>query len=123
MGYDTPRKLGDHEPGGRLSLPIWMTYMRTGLNGVPIAEPAVPEGVVNVGGEWYYNEYVKSGGVTSLGITDSKEPAGHPHREKFKRCRQQTKRNESLICSRTDQLQAWKFKARPLWAQASLVNC
>jgi penicillin-binding protein 1A len=76
MGYDTPRKLGDHETGGGLSLPIWMTYMRTGLNGVPIAEPAVPEGVVNVGGEWYYNEYVKSGGVTSLGITDSKEPAG-----------------------------------------------
>ena len=76
MGYDTPRKLGDHETGGGLSLPIWMTYMRTGLNGVPIAEPAVPEGVVNVGGEGYYNEYVKSGGVTSLGITDSKEPAG-----------------------------------------------
>ena len=75
MGYDTPRKLGDHETGGGLSLPIWMTYMRTGLNGVPVAEPTAPEGVVNVGGEWYYNEYVKSGGVTSLGIGDGKEGA------------------------------------------------
>ena len=28
MGYDTPRKLGDRETGGGLSLPIWIDYMR-----------------------------------------------------------------------------------------------
>lgn len=70
MGYDTPRKLGDHETGGGLSLPIWMTYMRSALEGVAMAEPAVPEGVVNSGGEWYYTEYTKAGGVTSLGLSD-----------------------------------------------------
>ncbi|MEY2953073.1 MAG: hypothetical protein RLZZ401_1160, partial [Pseudomonadota bacterium] len=70
MGYDTPRKLGDHETGGGLSLPIWISYMRTALNGVPVVEPAVPEGVVNVGGEWYYSEYVRNGGVSSLGLGD-----------------------------------------------------
>lgn len=78
MGYDNPRKLGDHETGGGLSLPIWMSYMRTALNGVPIAEPTAPEGVVNVGGEWYYNEYVKSGGVTSLGLSDRDNNAETP---------------------------------------------
>jgi penicillin-binding protein 1A len=68
MGYDTPRKLGDRETGGGLSLPIWISYMETALKGVPIMEPAAPEGVVNVGGEWYYDEYVKGAGVSSLGL-------------------------------------------------------
>ena len=81
MGYDTPRKLGDHETGGGLSLPIWISYMRTALNGVPITEPTAPEGVVNVGGEWYYDEYVKSGGVTSLGLTDKDSTPENPSSE------------------------------------------
>ncbi len=81
MGYDTPRKLGDHETGGGLSLPIWISYMRTALNGVPITEPSAPEGVVNVGGEWYYDEYVKSGGVTSLGLTDKDSTPENPGSE------------------------------------------
>jgi penicillin-binding protein 1A len=49
MGYDQPRKLGDRETGGGLSLPIWIDYMSTVLKGVPVQEPAPPEGVVNVG--------------------------------------------------------------------------
>ena len=70
MGYDTPRKLGDNETGGGLSLPIWITYMQTALKGVPVTEYVAPEGVVNVGGEWFYTEYVKAGGVSSLGLED-----------------------------------------------------
>jgi penicillin-binding protein 1A len=68
MGYDTPRKLGDHETGGGLSLPIWITYMETAIKGVPVAEIPVPAGVVNVGGEWYYDDYAPGRGVATLGV-------------------------------------------------------
>jgi penicillin-binding protein 1A len=67
MGYDTPRSLGDRETGGGLSLPVWISFMETALKGVPVMEPSAPEGVVNVGGEWYYEEYARGGGVGSLG--------------------------------------------------------
>ena len=70
MGYDQPRKLGDRETGGGLSLPIWIDYMSTVLKGVPVQEPGVPEGVVNVGGEWYYEEYARGAGVSSVGLED-----------------------------------------------------
>lgn len=67
MGYDNPRPLGDRETGGSMSLPVWINFMETALKGVPVMEPAAPEGVVNVGGEWYYEEYARGGGVTNLG--------------------------------------------------------
>lgn len=69
MGYDTPRSLGDRETGGGLSLPVWISFMETALKGVPVMEPAAPEGVVNVGGEWYYEEYARGNGVGSLGLS------------------------------------------------------
>jgi penicillin-binding protein 1A len=74
MGYDTPKKLGDKETGGGLSLPIWINFMEYALKGVPVAEYPPPEGVVNVGGEWYYNEYARGGGVTSLGGGGNQDP-------------------------------------------------
>ena len=70
IGYDTPRKLGDNETGGGLSLPIWIEYMKHALNGVPVQQYPVPDGVVSVGDEWYYEEYVKGAGVASLGLDD-----------------------------------------------------
>jgi penicillin-binding protein 1A len=70
MGYDNPRKLGDTATGGVLSLPIWINFMETALKGVPAAEMTAPEGVVNLGGEWYYEEYARSAGVRSLGLED-----------------------------------------------------
>jgi penicillin-binding protein 1A len=70
MGYDNPRKLGDRETGGGLSLPIWIDYMSVALKGRPVEEPLPPEGVVNIGGEWYYEEYVQGGGISSLGLED-----------------------------------------------------
>ncbi len=69
MGYDTPRSLGDRETGGGLSLPVWINFMETALKGVPVMEPSAPEGVVNIGGEWYYEEYARGGGVSNLGGT------------------------------------------------------
>ena len=71
MGYDTPKKLGDRETGGGLSLPIWIDFMGYALKGVPVTEPPVPEGVVNIGGEWYYDEYAKGAGVSSVGLRDA----------------------------------------------------
>jgi penicillin-binding protein 1A len=68
MGYDTPKSLGDRETGGGLSLPVWINFMEVALKGVPIMEPAAPEGVVNLGGEWYYEEYARGSGVGSLGL-------------------------------------------------------
>jgi penicillin-binding protein 1A len=67
MGYDNPRSLGDRETGGSLSLPVWINFMETALKGVPVMEPSAPEGVVNVGGEWYYEEYAHGAGVANLG--------------------------------------------------------
>ena len=76
IGHDTPRKLGDKETGGGLALPIWIDYMQTALRGVPVEEPTAPEGVVNVGGEWYYEEYTRGTGVKELsGEADSGDAA------------------------------------------------
>jgi len=68
IGYDTPRKLGDRETGGGLSLPVWISYMQHALQNVPIAEPAVPPGVSHDSGDWTYTEFSKGGGVSSLGL-------------------------------------------------------
>jgi len=70
IGYDTPRKLGDKETGGGLSLPVWVRFMEQTLKNVPVMEYSAPEGVVFAGGEWYYDEYVKGAGVNSVGLDD-----------------------------------------------------
>ncbi|MDO9199024.1 penicillin-binding protein 1A, partial [Rhodoferax sp.] len=75
IGYDTPRKLGDRETGGGLSLPIWIRFMEHALKGVPVTEPSVPPGIVNSGGEWFYEEYARGAGVSGLGLTDSPDGA------------------------------------------------
>jgi len=79
IGYDTPRKLGDNETGGGLSLPIWIDYMKHALNGVPVEQYPVPDGVVNIGDEWYYDEYAKGAGIASVGLDE--KPANAPNEE------------------------------------------
>jgi penicillin-binding protein 1A len=71
MGYDTPKKLGDRETGGGLSLPVWIDFMSYALKGIPVTELPVPEGLLNQGGEWFYEEYAKGAGVSSLGLRDA----------------------------------------------------
>ncbi len=78
MGYDSPRSLGDRETGGGLSLPVWITFMETALRGVPVYEAAAPEGVVNVGGEWFYTEFSRGGGVGSVGTNDPLQAPSRP---------------------------------------------
>jgi penicillin-binding protein 1A len=71
IGYDTPRKMGSNETGGGLSLPVWISFMQHALKSTPVMEPPVPEGVVNSGGEWYFDEYARGAGVNSLGLSDA----------------------------------------------------
>ncbi len=66
IGYDQPRKLGDRETGGGLSLPVWIEFMGFALKNVPVAEIPPPEGVVQVNGEWFYEEYAGTSGVRAL---------------------------------------------------------
>ena len=70
IGYDNPRKLGDRETGGGLALPVWIEYMQTALKDVPQVPLVPPEGVMNVNGEWYYDEFGPAAGVTGLGLDD-----------------------------------------------------
>ena len=70
VGYDSPRNLGSRETGGGLSLPIWISFMSEALKGVPVASYTPPSGVINVGGEWYYEEFSPGRGVHSLGLQD-----------------------------------------------------
>ena len=78
IGYDTPRKLGDKETGGGLSLPVWINFMEQALRGVPVAELVAPEGVVKVGGEWFYDEHARGGGIYRLGGREAASPDEPP---------------------------------------------
>jgi penicillin-binding protein 1A len=75
IGYDTPRKLGDRETGGGLALPVWIDLMQHALRNVPVQEAEAPEGVVNVGGLWMFDEFGGNRGVASVGLEDKLPPA------------------------------------------------
>ena len=70
IGYDNPRKLGSHETGGGLALPIWIQFMSTALKNEPVAEIQPSSSVVFQNGDWYFEEYANNQGVTSLGLGD-----------------------------------------------------
>jgi penicillin-binding protein 1A len=48
--------------------------METAIKGVPVAEVPAPAGVVNVGGEWYYDDYAPGRGVATLGVEGGPTP-------------------------------------------------
>ena len=39
-----------------------------------MAEVQTPPGVVNMGGDWYYEENARNGGVSSLGMEGASDP-------------------------------------------------
>ena len=82
IGYDQPRKLGDKETGGGLALPVWIDYMSTALKGLPVKEPTPPEGLINVGGEWYFEEYGPGNGIGAVGLDDPPAPAAPTEEER-----------------------------------------
>jgi len=47
VGKDDFSSLGRGEYGGRAALPIWISYMKVALEGVPIADPPPPPGLVS----------------------------------------------------------------------------
>ncbi len=70
IGYDNPRKLGDRETGGGLSLPVWIEFMTHALRKLPPQDLTVPEGVMQRGNDWVYDEYGAGAAVTSVGLED-----------------------------------------------------
>jgi penicillin-binding protein 1A len=70
IGYDNPRKLGDRETGGGLALPVWIEYMAHALRNLPPQVPDVPEGLVQQGGDWVFDEFSGGAGVRSVGLED-----------------------------------------------------
>jgi penicillin-binding protein 1A len=48
VGFDTPRTLGRYETGGRAALPMWISFMREALRGLPDSALTLPEGMVTV---------------------------------------------------------------------------
>jgi penicillin-binding protein 1A len=82
IGYDTPRKLGDRETGGGLSLPVWIEFMQQALKDVPVTDLVPPDGVINVNGEWYFEEFGPAAGVSGVGLDDKPPPAPPTPEEK-----------------------------------------
>jgi penicillin-binding protein 1A len=84
IGYDTPRKLGDKETGGGLALPVWIEYMQFALKSLPPQKTTAkaPDGLINAGGEWVYEEYAHGAGVTSLGLDQAPAPVAPTEDEK-----------------------------------------
>ena len=72
VGFDQPHKLGERETGGGLALPIWMAYMGRALAGVPEQPVVMPDGVVDVGGEFYFAETRPGQGVSSVGLNEER---------------------------------------------------
>ncbi len=70
IGYDNPRKLGDRETGGGLSLPIWIELMQHALKGVPVQPLQPPEGVILANGYWMFDQFAGGGGIASVGLED-----------------------------------------------------
>jgi penicillin-binding protein 1A len=70
IGYDNPRKLGDRETGGGLALPVWIEYMAHALRNLPPQVPDVPEGLVQQGGDWVFDEFGAGRGISSVGLDD-----------------------------------------------------
>jgi len=48
VGFDDPHTLGHSEYGGRAALPMWISYMREALRGLPEAAQETPPGLVTV---------------------------------------------------------------------------
>lgn len=69
MGFDQPRSLGSGETGGGLSMPIWINYMKTALQGVaqkPLGP--VPSGLEQINGNFYFSEFPPGQAILRVGL-------------------------------------------------------
>jgi penicillin-binding protein 1A len=67
MGFDQPKNLGNKETGGGLALPIWIGYMQKALKEIPIEERAVPNGIIQAEGDFFYAENPPGSAIRNLG--------------------------------------------------------
>ncbi len=75
LGYSEPQSLGEHVSGGDLALPIWIDFMRTALQGVPVAALAPPPGLMRNGSDWLYDELAVTGHVEHIAADGSVQRA------------------------------------------------
>jgi penicillin-binding protein 1A len=61
-----------------LSLPIWIDYMKVALSKRAPVERSAPEGVVQLNGEWIYEEYANDPTVRAIDIEAAPAPEGEP---------------------------------------------
>ncbi|HWS41298.1 MAG TPA: penicillin-binding protein 1A [Arenimonas sp.] len=67
VGNDNFKSLGHSEYGGRAALPIWINYMRTALDGVPLKKMDPPEGIVKTpSGEYFKVEQYEQDMLNAL---------------------------------------------------------
>ncbi|PRC94777.1 penicillin-binding protein 1A [Solimicrobium silvestre] len=78
MGFDQPKNLGNRETGGGLSLPIWMGFMQTALKNIPMEERAVPNGIIQADGDYFYVENPPGSGVQVLDTPEAIDPNTAP---------------------------------------------
>jgi len=72
IGYDNPRSLGDKETGGGLALPVWIEYMGHALKGVPEYRMPMPDGLVELGSELYFEDFTPGHGfVATVGVSQA----------------------------------------------------
>ncbi len=84
IGFDQPKNLGNKETGGGVALPIWIGYMQSALKNIPPEERVVPQGLIQVGSEYYYVENPPGSGVPSLGLEDHITTEGGKPRDEVK---------------------------------------
>ena len=78
VGYDQPRKLGSGETGGRVALPIWISFMQPTLKNVPEMLQARPEGIAAAYGDIYYAENVPPPPEAESTENEGSESSGSP---------------------------------------------
>jgi penicillin-binding protein 1A len=84
IGFDQPKNLGNRETGGGLALPIWISYMQKALKDLPLEERPVPEGILQIGGDYYYAENPPGAGVRSLGLGEPSPTEGDKTKDEVK---------------------------------------
>ncbi len=75
VGYDDRRPLGSNYTGGHVAAPIWLNFMKESLDGIPVRDFAVPDGIV-------FN-YLSTGSALSDSLSGGERVAFKAGTERF----------------------------------------
>jgi penicillin-binding protein 1A len=84
IGFDQPKNLGNRETGGGLALPIWISYMQKALKDQPVEERPIPDGILQIGGEYYYAENPPGTGIRNLDMGEQAQPEEEKAKDEVK---------------------------------------